>query len=164
MRKVIPNAEWYKSKSADSNVASACPYANAHKCPRYYSSLYLLGKTKVTTSIAEDKTKALDEFWEKSEILPIIAEDDSSIFGSDGKKSYINFCPEIAFSYLGYYANNLISYADEIDQDIGQRIAEKENLDNNWRHYWSSVSACHYLECTAFNQTEIFNKKKCNHT
>ncbi|WP_321849882.1 hypothetical protein [Pseudomonas paraveronii] len=154
----VPDSSWYRKKSSESDAPSSCPYANVHKCPRYYASIYMLGEAKVTTSISADKKEALDALWENSTLLPVIGEDDTSISGANGRiNSFSNFCPEVTFTYFRYYASYLGRYVDEIDKDYGQRVAEKENIPGDWRYEWGFMSACHYLECGVYSQVRDFN-------
>lgn len=156
----IPDSSWYRNKSSERDAPFSCPYANVHKCPRYYLSICALGEVGMTTSINDDKKEALDAFWEDSRLLPVIAEDDTSISGHHGKpSSFSNFCPEVSFSFFRYYASFLDKYADEIDKDCGHRIAVRENVPNDWRYEWGHVLACHYLDCSAYSQTHDFNSK-----
>lgn len=120
----------------------------------------MLGEVRIITSINVDKKEALDAFWENSGLLPVIAEDDTGISGFDGKpSSFSNFCPEVSFTYFHYYASYLAKYVDEIDKDCGHRIAERENIPNDWRYEWMHVSACHYLDCSVYSQVHDFNSK-----
>lgn len=156
----IPDSSWYRTKSSERDVHSSCPYANVHKCPRYYASIYMLGEAKVITSISADKKEALDAFWENSRLLPVINEDDTSISGFDGGiNSLSNFCPEVSFTYFRYYASFLGKYVDEIDKDCGHSIAERENIPGDWRYEWGFMSACHYLDCSFYSQVHDFNSQ-----
>jgi len=157
---IIPDSKWYRDKSTELDVSFSCPYANVHKCPRYYASIYMLGEVNMITSIEKEKKLELDTLWKESGIQAIIAEEDTGIAGSDNKwSSFSNFCPEVSFTYLNYYASYLSKYADEIDKDSRSRIAERDNLDNDWRYEWSHVSACHFSDCSAYNQVKEFNDK-----
>ncbi|MDD1978511.1 hypothetical protein [Pseudomonas tussilaginis] len=156
----IPDSSWYRNKSSEMDVTFSCPYANVHKCPRYYASIYMLGEARMITSIDTDKKEALDAFWKDSGLLPVIAEDDTGITGLDEKpSSFSNFCPEVTFTYFRYYASYLAKYVDEIDKDCVHRIAERENIPGDWRYEWMSVIACHYLDCSAYSQVHDFNSK-----
>lgn len=156
----IPDSSWYRSKSSERDAPFSCPYANVHKCPRYYASLYMLGEAKIITSITDDKKEALDALWADSGLLPVIAEDDTGISGYEGKmSSFSNFCPEVSFTYFSYYASYLAKYADEIDSNCGHRIAEREKIPNDWRYTWGSISACHFLDCSAYSQVHNFNSR-----
>jgi len=53
----------------------------------------------------------------------------------------------------------LAKYADEIDSDSGHRIAERENISNDWRYEWALVTACHFLDCSVYGQIYEFNSK-----
>lgn len=161
MAATVPDSSWYRARSAETDVPSSCPYANVHKCYRYYASIYMLGKVKMITPISENKKAELDAFWEESGLAPVITEEDTGISGAEGKSSsFSNFCPEVTHKYLGYYASYLSRYADEIDKNIGQAIAEKENVSNDWRYEWAFVKECHFLDCSVYNQVADFNSKK----
>lgn len=156
----VPDSSWYRAKSAEAGVPCSCPYANVHKCHRYYASIYMLGEVKMITSISNAKKIELNQFWEQSGLAPVIAEEDTEVSGSEGRSSsFSNFCPEVTNTYFRYYASYLSRYVDEIDKDCGQRIAERENIKNDWRHEWQFLTACHFLECTVYNQVDDFNSK-----
>ena len=106
------------------------------------------------------KKSELDEFWEQSGLAPVIAEEDTGVSGSEGRSgSFSNFCPEVTYMYFRYYASYLSKYVDEIDKESGQRIAKRENIENDWRYEWQFLTACHFLECSAYNQVDDFNTK-----
>lgn len=112
------------------------------------------------TSIDVNKKESLDALWADSGLLPVVAEDETTIYLSNEKpSSFLNFCPEVTFAYFQYYASYLAKYADEIDNDSGYRIAKREKLHNDWRYDWAHVSACHFLECSIYNQVHDFNSK-----
>jgi hypothetical protein len=157
---IVPDFSWYQSKSSERGAPSSCPYANVHKCPRYYASIYMLGKARAITSMSTSKVEALDAFWNESGLLPVIEEEDTGISGADGRiTSLSNFCPEVAFTYFRLYASYLGRYVDEIDKDCGHRVAERENIPGDWRYEWGFLSECHYLECVVYNQVDSFNLK-----
>lgn len=156
----VPDSSWYRGKSVERDAQFSCPYANVHKCPRYYASVFMLGEAKLITSIADDKKEALDSLWAESGLLPVIAEDDTGICGDERKLSSLsNFCPEVSFTYFRYYASYLARYADKIDSDVGHRIAEREKIPNDWRYEWGSMSACHYLDCGVYSQVHNYNSR-----
>ena len=118
----------------------------------------MLGEVKMITSISDDKKSDLDAFWAESGLLPVIAEDDTGIRRSEGKSSsFSNFCPEVTFTYFRYYASYLANYANEIDSDIGHRIAKRESITNDWRYEWAFVTGCHFLDCSVYSQVDDFN-------
>ncbi|CAI2455635.1 hypothetical protein JK621_08210 [Serratia plymuthica] len=161
MPTTVPDSSWYKAKSAGADAPCSCPYANVHKCYRYYASLDMLGKAKMITSISDEKKSELEAFWSETGLVPVIAEEDTGIGGSPGSwTSFSNFCPEVIFSYFGYYASYLAKYVDDIDKDAGQRRAEREGIKNNWRYSWGFLDACHFLDCSVYNQVNIFNSEK----
>lgn len=48
---------------------------------------------------------------------------------------------------------------DEIDKDSGQRIAKRDCIENDWRYEWGFLTACHFLDCSVYNQVDDFNSK-----
>jgi len=88
---IYPDLSWYSEISDQKNVSLRCPYANVHRCPRYYSSLYLLGNDGITTKMETEKIQKLNELWNKSDLLPVITEHDTSIMGSDDGVRLHNF-------------------------------------------------------------------------
>ena len=156
----VPDSSWYRKKSSETDAPFSCPYANVYKCHRYYASIYMLGEVKMITSIDDDKKIDLDAFWAESDLLPVVEEDDTGISGFEGKaSSFSNFCPEVSFTYFGYYASYLARYVDEIDSDVGHRIAALENITNDWRYEWGFLTECHFLDCSVYSQVRGFNSK-----
>lgn len=157
----VPDSAWYRAKSACANAPLKCPYANVKKCYRYYESIYMLGEAQLITSISDDKKVELETFWSEKNLRPVIAEESTEISGSVGRwTSFSNFCPEVSFTYFGLYASFLAKYVDDIDKDIGQRAAERDGINNDWRYQWGFLSECHFLDCSAYNQVDIFNSQK----
>ena len=158
MSLIIPDLEWYRNKSIQMDTPNSCPYANYYKCPRFFDSIDMLGDAGVITSINVKNKEDLDTFWERSGLSPIIAEDETSI--SNNNNTFSNFCPEVSFKYFGYYAKFLAKYSDDTDKENGYRIAEKDNLPNDFRYQWEYATACHFLDCSVYNQIHDFNLSK----
>ena len=166
---IYPDLSWYSEISDQKNVSLRCPYANVHRCPRYYSSLYLLGNDGITTKMETEKIQKLNELWNKSDLLPVITEHDTSIMGSAGNKSgFSNFCPEVSFDIFGLFAVSLFPYADGIDRGVAHAQLAKEAHPKDWRWNWAHVEPLHYLECPvysllitrpAINKSEILKEK-----
>lgn len=166
---IYPDLSWYSEISDQKNVSLRCPYANVHRCPRYYSSLYLLGNDGITTKMETEKIQKLNELWNKSDLLPVITEHDTSIMGSDGNKSgFSNFCPEVSFDIFGLFAVSLFPYADGIDRGVAHAQLAKEAHPKDWRWNWAHVEPLHYLECPVYsllitrpviNKSEILKEK-----
>ena len=105
MTYIYPDINWYTVISEQKNVQPRCPYANAHRCYRYYASLYLLGEANITTKMKEEEIKELESFWTKSDLLPALAEHDTGISGPDGRTTgFSNFCPEVSDDIFGLFA------------------------------------------------------------
>lgn len=150
---IYPDLDWYTGISKVENVPPRCPYANVHRCPRYYHSLYLMGDSGITTKMKPEKIKELDTFWAKTDILPVVAEHATNITGYGDKNSgFSNFCPEISFDVFGLFADYLHRYADEIDNDVAHSRLEKEAHPKDWRWQWESISPLHYLKCPVYSQ------------
>ena len=143
-----PDLDWYTRLSRADGVSPRCPYANVHKCPRYYESLHLLGDSGMTTQIPPEKIQELDTLWKESPFVPVIAEHDTSIWSSEGRPyGFKNFCPEVSFDVFGLFAGNLYRYADETDAKSGETYPP-----DHWRRVWASVSPLHYLKCPLYSQ------------
>lgn len=157
---IIPTSAWYKAQSAARDVPCACPYANVHKCHRFYASQHILGEAGMITTISASKTAELDLYWEPSGLVPVIAEDDTGITGQPGDwGAFSNFCPEVTFRYFRYYASFMAKYVDDIDRGSGHRQAQRDNLPDDWRYEWQLLFACHYLECSVYPQVHLFNQQ-----
>ena len=153
MAYIYPDLDWYTGLSKAEGIPPHCPYANVHKCPRYYASLYLLGKTDITTQISPEKTMELDALWERSHVLPVIAEHDTGVTSSDGRTTgFSNFCPEVSFDVFGLFADHLRRYSDEVDIEGAHARLVKEARPKDWRWEWEFVSARHYLMCPLYSQ------------
>jgi len=156
MEFIYPDIDWYTEISEQKKAPLRCPYANVHRCPRYYSSLYLLGEEGITTKIKPEKVKELDEFWEKSDLLPVVAEHDTGIsISGDKKSSFSNFCPEVSFDVFGLFAVHLHRYSDEIDIEIAHAQLGDKAYPKDWRWQWAHVEPLHYLKCPVYSQLAL---------
>jgi hypothetical protein len=150
---IYPDLNWYTGISKAESVPPRCPYANVHRCPRHYHSLYLMGESGITTKMKPEKIKQLDTFWRKTDILPVVSEHHTGISGYGDKKSgFSNFCPEISFDVFGLFADHLHRYSDEIDADVAHSRLAKEAHPQDWCWQWASVSPLHYLNCPLYSQ------------
>lgn len=150
---VYPDIDWYTGISEQKHVQPRCPYANVHRCYRYYASIYLFGEAKITTQMEDKKIHELEAFWKKSELFPVLAEQDTGISGPNGKTTgFSNFCPEVSYDVFGLFATSLHKYADEIDIETAHKQLGKRTYSKDWRWNWASVSRLHYLECPAYSQ------------
>jgi len=153
MEFIYPDIDWYTGISEQKHVQPRCPYANVHRCYRYYASLYLLREANITTKMKSEKIKELESFWKNSDLLPALAEHDTGISGPDGKTTgFSNFCPEASYDIFGLFAVLLHRYADEIDIEAAHRQLGKKVYPNDWRWSWASVLPLHYLKCPAYSQ------------
>jgi len=153
MEFIYPDLDWYSEISERKKAPLHCPYANVHRCYRYFSSLFLLGESGITTQIKPEKVKELEELWKNSDLLPVIAEHDTGITSiGDKKSSFSNFCPEVSFDIFGLFAVYLHRYSDEIDIDTAHAQLEKKAYIKDWRWQWENVESLHYLMCPVYSQ------------
>jgi hypothetical protein len=150
---VYPDLDWYLVNSERKNAAPRCPFANVHKCHRYYSSLFVLGEANIMTRMDDDEIKELDGFWDKTRLLPIVLEHDTGIESWGGRKSsYRNFCPEISYDAFRLFATYLHRYSDEIDYGLAHERLAKDSYPKDWRWDWENIEPLHYLKCPVYSQ------------
>ncbi|HFF8946351.1 TPA: hypothetical protein ACGE6U_003891 [Serratia marcescens] len=164
MQRIVPDKNWWEKERNNRNASSICPYANSHRCPRYYESVVLLSRSNMIAGMTTEKAKELGEFWERTNFSSLCDEEVPAVTTNEfgGLTSISNFCPEISFKYLHYHADYMHKYVDEIDQDTGRCIAEKDNLENDWKYIWMSVNPKFYLDCDVFENVKSFNEKLGN--
>jgi len=150
---MVGDLRWYLNESARNRAPSPrCPFASIHRCPRYFASLSLLGEAG-STRIEPKLEKRLFKKWKKTEFWPSVAEQDTSIMGSQNDPSiFCQFCPEVLYERFGWFANFLSGYADETDQEFAhERLAARNADRSDWHWIWSEMSPMHYLECPFYS-------------
>ena len=150
---VQPDLVWCSSISATKGILSRCPLTAVRRCPRYYQSLYLLGRIGHNTTIPDAQNEELRRYWEGRNGWPVTDEQLSSVSGKDGRFSYHHFCPEATYDAFGYFASDLFCYADEIDTDAAhQRLGRSESeIGKDWRWAWSHLEPLHYSDCPLYS-------------
>lgn len=150
---VQPDLKWYAGVSAARNVAPRCPFASVHRCPRYYASVSMLGEWGIATRIDPKEDKRLFKRWKRSDLWPVVAEEDTGITGAPGKPSmFSKFCPEVSFERFGWFASLLAYYADEIDMGVAHRnLARQGATGSDWRWGWAAATPMHYSECPLYS-------------
>jgi hypothetical protein len=147
----VPSFEWYSAKSKADRLSPRCPIAHADLCPRYYASLWLLGKAGLTTNISDADGARLDKKWQI--FKPAIAEEEPSINSTnDGFRSIGNFCPEIAYDFFGAFTASLSVIGDEIDRGVTHEALARAKVpasDPRWR--WALGRGKHYTECREYS-------------
>ena len=163
MDRIIPDIDWCREISIKLGVPTRCPFSTADECPRYYQSLSLLSGAG-HTSIAPEKDEILQKKWETSDLWPMIEEQATSISGSpDRKKSFSNYCPEIAYDRFNLFASELYPYHDEIDHDNGIKFGAQERMpDGHWVFDWSHVSKMHYTDCPIYSPLKLKRESEKN--
>ncbi len=147
----IPNFEWYSSKSKSMNLSPRCPIASAETCPRYYSSIFLLGNNGISTKILDVDKIRLDKKW--APFKPTIVEEEALIsFVGDKFVGISRFCPEVSYNIFNYFASMLHKYADEIDTETAYEFLNKNGVDpSDPRWQWAFFTPTHYTECREYS-------------
>ena len=91
--------------------------------------------------------------WQKSELWPRVAEQETAIFGPAGEiHQFMNYCPEITYDRFGWFAVSLARYPDEVDQGLAHKFLGREHADaGDWRWSWSQMSPMHYSDCPLYS-------------
>lgn len=152
VRIIQPNLDWYKKISSRNKLPPRCPYTTIYNCPRYYFSISLLGKKGITTPLDKEEDERCYKIWKKSELWSKRRDEEPSIMGTDTRKIYRNFCPEVVFEIFGIFATNLSEYADELDRNIAHKELTKIKAGkDDWRWYWSTIAPQHYTDCPYYS-------------
>src|SRR5271163_373863 len=152
---IRPDLSWYIGLSRRRNVPPRCPFANVHRCPRYYSSLWLIGEHGGATQIEPDLDKVLLKKWEESELWPTTREQEPGVFGRPDNFSFSNMCPETIHDRFGWFASGLYPYTDEIDLEYAHaRLARYGDNGEKWRWVWWMLHPMHYTECPLYSQLQ----------
>lgn len=159
-----PNIEWYLGVSQARGVQPRCPFATVDRCPRYWASLSLLKRMGHTT-LSEAEENRLQKKWAQSDLLPKIAEYDTSISGGPSSKCLSKYCPEVAYESYGFFASLLCEHGDEIDRDLAYRRLSAENTPReSWKWKWAACAQMHYTECPIYspllNSVDMLQKRK----
>jgi len=152
--------EWYSRKSSEWKSELRCPLASVELCPRYYSSLWLLGKNDITTKIPTDDEARLDRKWKQ--FKAVVAEEDPKITRSDGRLSTISkLCPEVGYDVYDRFADTFCEYSDELHRESNHKMLAQSNAssaDPRWR--WAAIKPRHYTECREYSIFKEFTQKK----
>jgi len=149
---VLPDLQWYTTKSISAGSTPRCPFTSVKNCPRFYQSLSLLSKAG-STDIPQKEDKKLLKKWKKSDLWPVTDEQATSISGArDRIKHFWNFCPEVSYEQFGIFASHLNEYADDVDRDNAHSELVKMKISaDNWRWRWASINPQHYTECLLYS-------------
>jgi hypothetical protein len=147
-----PDLAWYTHISEHQGLSPRCPFATVHRCPRHYQSITLLGRSGFATSIQPPEDDALLQKWKASDLWPVTAEQETSIWGSADAKVLKNFCPEAAYDHFGLFATYLGEYADEIDRDVAHaRLTRDGAGGEDWQLAWATIHPMHYTDCPLYS-------------
>jgi len=143
-----PDIKWYEEISLRKGLPTRCPFAAVNRCPRYYQSLSLLGRSG-STEIPPEKDEQLKARWEKSDLWPITMEQATSVSGSPGKYNFCRFCPEVLYDRFGLFAEDLIPHSDEYT--LERLIELKGPLRDDWEYNWAFLKELHYSNCPLYS-------------
>jgi hypothetical protein len=145
--------DWYVAESTTRGLSTPrCPFAAAGRCPRYYQSLALLGDAGSTKLEAKEDKRLLKK-WHKSDLWPRTAEQETTVFSSDGKPYlFAKFCPEVLHDRFGWFATSLAAYPDEVDQNLAHRALGLSHAEaDDWRWAWWQMTPMHYSDCPLYS-------------
>ncbi len=152
MKATVPNSEWYFGESRKLGLPFRCPFANVNSCPRYYSSLSLMGRAGCTKIEKNEDDRLLKE-WKKSPLWPVTDETDTSLFGNPESLYYSNFCPEAMYDRFGIFVSDLGQYSDEYERDSAHQKLKREGVDRSDPSWlWSSFHPKHFSGCHLYSQ------------
>ncbi|MCK9555093.1 hypothetical protein M0R36_04680 [bacterium] len=154
MEHIYPDIEWYTAISQTKGVTPRCPFANVHRCPRYYWSYSLLGEQGITTKLKPDVDNTVRLKWMKSDLWTTLGEEKTRITSSDDEPhSFNNFCPEVSSQVFGLFASSLSKYVDEVDRETMEKwlVENGRAYSKDWRWDWASVTHRHYTECSTYS-------------
>jgi len=150
----VPDLEWYQKKSKAIGGAPRCPFAALRRCPKYYSSVWVMGEHGGAAKIPESTDKELLKYWEQIDLWPIPGELEPAAVGPPNDAHiFWNICPEVSYDRFGHFASHLYQYADEIDLDCAHKALSASHAgSNDWRWTWSGLTPQHYSECPMYSQ------------
>lgn len=158
MEHIYPDIEWYTTISYAKGGTPRCPFANVHRCPRYYWSYSLLGEQGITTKLKPEVDNAVRAKWMKSDLWTTLGEEDTGLTSFDDEThSFTNFCPEVSSQVFGLFASSLSKYADEIDREAAEKwlVENGRAYSKDWRWNWASVNPMHYMECATYSLLKV---------
>ncbi len=147
---IYPDLSWYAAISERKRLPGRCPYANVHRCPRYFESTALLSDKGITTRMPRDLHDSVVAKWKAHELSPATAETATSISGGDHPSTFSNFCPEVAYDTFRLFAVTLIRITDDpIDREIAEQLIKEDPAPSrkDWRLSWGHVEPLHYSDC-----------------
>lgn len=149
-----PDINWYSGVSADRGLPTHCPFAIASLCPRHYQSLSLL-KSTGATEIEPQIDESLLKKWQRSPLWPLIAEQATSVSGSDvtPASSLNQFCPEVAYLRYKVFASCIVEFNDELQRYLAYEMLEHLDVPvSDWRWTWQHLQPMHYssVPCIQF--------------
>ncbi len=147
-----PDINWYVGLSRERGVTPRCPFASVETCPRYYSSLSLLGNAG-SGRIPPDEEERLKARWEGLELWSKSGESIPGMFGN-GKKyfSFVRFCPEVIYDRFDVFAVDLTDYYDSEERYFEhQKLRERNRPEGSWQWAWQAIRPMHFTECPLYS-------------
>lgn len=157
---IYPDLDWYTSISERKNMLARCPYANGHRCPKYFESVWMLSKHGMMTEIPEGLHNEFLTKWQSHELWPLTDETATTISGGDRKKgsSFSRLCPEVTFDAFNLFASQIIEFYDSFDREFYHRqLTEKGSTrsEKDWRWNYERVVPMHFSECPLYSKLYI---------
>lgn len=156
-----PDFAWYSAESRKQGLPPRCPIAHAELCPRYYESIWLLGKEGLITRIPSERDASLERKWKV--FGSVIAEEGASVWGDEKRKNLDHFCPEVSYEIYSYFASHLNEYPDELDREIAYKLYKRGEI----KHFdarWQGISPHRYTECREYSIHATFATGKLSKT
>lgn len=150
---IRPDLDWCSEVGRGKGIPPRCPFASIDLCPRYFLSVSLLGRSGVTTRMANEDDLRLESQWKRHPCWPRTAEQEPGVLSQNGKPvSFSHFCPEVMFDTFGFFATSLAHYPDELDRDLAhQSLARHHVAKNDRRWQWAALTAMHYSDCPVYS-------------
>lgn len=153
MPPIYPDLAWYSVQSERKALPGRCPFANVHKCPRYFESVALLSDVGTTDRMPKEIHDTAQAKWHNHELAPASGETAASISGGAVPNCYANFCPEVAFDTFRLFSNLFIRIVDPIDRSEAEKVIKEDPAPpgKDWRWVWSHVEPLHFSDCSYYS-------------
>ncbi len=146
-----PDMTWSAAISLARGGPTRCPFATPFQCPRHFESRRTL-KYYGSTPIDVSEEAALEEYWAKSPLRPVSAEEAPAVVGGEKGKSLFNFCPEVLFDRFRVFVSGLTDYYGSEERDgAHERLRRQGVPPSSWRWEWQQAKPMHYSECPLYS-------------
>ena len=154
-----PDLDWYTSVSKRKNMLARCPYATAHRCPKYFESVWMLSKHGMMTEIPEALHNEFLKKWQSHELWRLTDATATTISGGGRDKGscFSHLCPEVTFDAFNLFASQIIEFFDHFDREFNHRQLTEEGtfLEKDWRWDFERFVPMHFSECPLYSKLYI---------